>query len=109
MTEFLRGRQIVTTPCANNSCQPRPKAAATGRCNLVTLTRPNKETLSQPRKVNVGPLSEATQRNWLAILKAKEVEAAASSQAPAPTQPADALPNQSPNPPLSCDTKYCAI
>ena len=37
------------------------------------------------------------------------MEAAASSEAPAPTQPADAPANQSPNPPLSPNAKYCAI
>ena len=63
MVEFLRQRQIITNPYANRSYHPRPKATATRKCNLVTLTRPNREKLSQPRKVNVGPLPKATQGN----------------------------------------------
>ena len=109
MTEFLSQRQVITTHYTYMSYQPRPKATATRRSNLVTLTRPNRVKLSQPRKVNVGPLPKATQRNWLATLRAKEEEAAASSQAPAPTQQADVPANQSPNSPLSPDTKYCTI
>ena len=65
--------------------------------------------LSQPRKVNVGPLPEATQRNWLATLKTKEAEATAPSQDPAPTKLADASADQSPNSSLSPDKKYYAI
>ena len=72
MAEFLRCRQITTTPFANSSLRSRPKATAARRCSLVTLTRPNKEKLSQSRKVNVGPLPKATLRNWLPMLKAKE-------------------------------------
>ena len=98
MAEFLRCRQIIATPFANRSHQPRPKATATRRCNLVVLTRPNREKLSQPRKVNVEPLSKATQRNWLATLKAKEVEGA--SQAPTPSQPMAIPVTQSPTSPV---------
>ena len=72
MAEYLRCRQIITTPFANRSYQPRPKATAIRRCNLVTLTRPNREKLFQPRKVNVGPLPKATQRNWLATIRPKK-------------------------------------
>ena len=82
MAEFLRHVQIITIPFTNRSYQPRPKATATRRCHLVTLARANREKLSQPRKVNVGPLPKATQRNWPTTLKTKEVEAAALSQAP---------------------------
>ena len=46
MTEYLRQRQIITTPFAYRSYQPRPKATALRRCNLVTLIRPNREKLS---------------------------------------------------------------
>ena len=95
-------------PYSKRSYKPRPKATATKRCNLVTLTRAHRE-VSQPRKVNVGPLPEAIQKNWLTTLRAKEVEATASSWALAPTQPADVPANQSPNSSLSLDTKYCAI
>ena len=71
MAEFLRHGQIIATPYANKAFQPRPKATATRKHKLETLTRPNREKLSQPRKVNVGPYPPATQRNWLATLKAK--------------------------------------
>ena len=70
---------------------------------------PNREKLSQSRKVNVGTYPPATQKNWLATIKAKEVEATASSQTPTPTQPAEAPVTQSPTSPLSPDTKDCAI
>ena len=82
MVEFLRCGQIIATSFANRSYQPRPKATAGRRCNLVTLTRQNREKLSQPRKVNVGHFPPAIGRNWLAMLKAKEVIGITSSQAP---------------------------
>ena len=59
--------------------------------------------------MNVRPFSEAMQRNWLTTVKAKETEAAASNQAPTPTQPAEAPATQSPNLSLSPNTKYCAV
>ena len=71
MVEYLRCRQIITTLFANRSHQPRPKATAVRRCNLITLTRPNREKLSQPRKVSVGPFPKAMQRNWLTPLRPK--------------------------------------
>ena len=55
MTEFMRSRQIIATPFANRSFQPRPKVAAI-KCNLVPLTRLNRAKLSQPTKVNVRSL-----------------------------------------------------
>ena len=88
MVEFMRCRQIITAPFANRSFQPRPKVAARKQ-NLVTLTRPNREKLSQPRNINVRPLPLAIQQNWLAYLKVKEVAGASSSQAPTPSQPMD--------------------
>ena len=88
--EYLCCRLTITTPFANRSYQPRPKATPTRRHNLVTLTRPNREMLSLPRKVNVGPYPPVTQGNWLATVKAKEAEATASGQAPTPSQPAEA-------------------
>ena len=90
MTEYLRQRQIITTPFANRSYQSRPKATAIRNHNLVTPTRPNREKVSQPRKVNVGPLPKAMQRNWLTTLKVNQAEPAASKQASALTQPAEA-------------------
>ena len=81
MAECLNCRQVIATPFANRSYQPRPNPTAMRRHNLVTLTRPNREKPSQPRKVNVGPLPKATQRNWVIILKAKEAEATIYSQA----------------------------
>ena len=110
MVEFLRCRQIIAMPFANRSYQPRTKTTATRRCNLVTLTRPNRKKLSQPRKVNIGPLLKATQRNWPAMLKAKEV--ADTSQAPTSSQPMEASLMQcptSPIPPNPEHTKYCSI
>ena len=68
MTEFLRYRQTVATPFANRCFQLRPKATATRKCNLVILTRPNRDKLSQPMKLNVGPYPPTIQRNWLATL-----------------------------------------
>ena len=70
---------------ANRSYQPRTKATATRRTNLVTLTRPNTEKLSHLLKVNVGSFPLATQRllpkvkpkTWLATLRAQELEATA--------------------------------
>ena len=59
--------------------------------------------------MNVGALSKAKPRTWLTTLRAKEAEATASRQAPAPTQPADAQADQSPNSPLSPEIKYCAV
>ena len=109
MVEFLRCRQFTTTPFASRSFQSRPKATAIRKCNLVTLTRPNREKLSQPRKVNVGPYPPAMQRNWLTTFKAKEAEATASNQALTLTQPAEAPAIHSPTSPLSPDIKYCAI
>ena len=95
--EFLGWRQVISSPYANKSYQPRPNNTATGRCNLVIFTRPNREKLSQHRKVDIRPFPKATQRNWFITLKAKEAKTAASIQAPAPTQPADAPADQSPN------------
>ena len=82
MAESLRQRLIIITPYANRSFQPGPRAAPARKHDLVTLTRPNREKLSQPRKVNLGPYPPAMQRNWLATITAKEAEATASSQPP---------------------------
>ena len=69
-----------------SSFQPRPKVAAR-KSNLVSLTRWNRVKLLQPRKINIGPLPEATQWNMLATLKAKEVAGATTSLAPHTDQP----------------------
>ena len=68
--------------------------------------------LSKPRKINVGYHPEFIQWNWLAIDKAKEVEAVEQAPTPtkpaaasaAPVQPMETLPNQCQKSP-----KYCAI
>ena len=60
MVEFMMHRQIITTPFANMFFQQRPKVAAR-KCSLVPLTRLNRANLLQLRKVNVGPLPEATE------------------------------------------------
>ena len=87
MAEFMKCRQIIATPFSNRSFQPRPKVAVR-KCNLVPLTRPNRAKLSQPRKINIRPLSEATQQNWLTNLKkAKDATSATTSLAPTPSQP----------------------
>ena len=70
MVEFMKNRQIITTPFANRSFQPRPKVAVK-KHNLVPLTRLNRAKISHPRKINVGPLTEATQQNWAATLTEK--------------------------------------
>ena len=50
---------------------------------MVPLTRPNRAKLSQPRRVNVGPLPEATQQNWASTLrKAKDTAHVTTSLAP---------------------------
>ena len=94
IVESLWCRQIITSFFTNRSYQPLPKAKVTRRHNLVTFIRPNRKMLSQPREVNVGLLSKATQRNWIAMLKAKGVTGA--SQAPTPSQPIEASAIQSP-------------
>ena len=42
MMEYIRQRQVIATPFANRSYQPRPKATPVRRCNLVTLPHPSK-------------------------------------------------------------------
>ena len=109
MAEFMKHRQIIAMPFANRSFKPRPKVAA-GKCNLVTLTRPNREKLSLPRKINVRLFHLVAQQNWLATLKCKEVEDATSSQTPTPSQPIETPATQSPTSPVPPEhTKYCPI
>ena len=85
VVEFMKHRQIIATPFTNRSFQPRPKVAEK-RCNLVLLTRLNGAKLFQPRKINVGPLPEATQHNWDATLeKAKDAAGVTTSLAPIQT------------------------
>ena len=109
MTEYLNQRETIVTQFANRLYWPRSKATAIRRCNLVTLTSPNREKLSQPRKVNVGPYPPEIQRNWPATLKAKEAEATESSHTPTLTQPAEAPVTQSNTSLSSPDTKYCMV
>ena len=107
MMEYLKQRQVITIPYAKRSYLPRLKDTATKRHNLITLTRPNREKSSynsQLRTVNVGPLSKAKPRTWLATLRAKELEAVAFWQAS--TKLARASANKSF---LSHEDKYCAI
>ena len=60
--------------------------------------------------VNVGPLPKATQRNWLAMVKAKEVAGVTSSQDPMPSQPIEAPLTQSLTSPVPPEhTKYYAV
>ena len=112
IVEFMRCRQINATPFANRSFQPRPKIAAR---NLVTITRPNRVKLSQPRKINIRPFPPATQLNWLATLKVKEAAGATTNLAPTQTsQPMDTQSTLSPTSPIppvkfTEHTKYCAI
>ena len=67
MAEFMKHRQIITTPFANRSFQPTPRVA-TRECNLIPLTRPKRGKLYQPRKINVRPLPEATWQNGAGTL-----------------------------------------
>ena len=82
MAEFMKCRWIIATPFANRSFQTRPKVVAK-KHNLVPVTRPNKAELSQPRKINVGPLPDANQQNWAATLgKANDAAGATTSLPP---------------------------
>ena len=110
MMEYLRQKQTIATPFANRSYQSRskatpvrsqaittqlrPKATPVKRCKTASLTRPHKDKLSKPRKVNVGFHPEFMQRNWPATVREKEMEAV--KQAPAPAQPVEASVAQSP-------------
>ena len=49
MVEFMRHRQTIATPLAIRSFQPRPKVVAK-KCNLVPLTRQNRENFPNPEK-----------------------------------------------------------
>ena len=83
MIESMRHQQIIPTPFAC-PVQPKPKAAVK-KWNLVPLTRPTRAKLSQPRRINVGKLPEATQQNWAStigknlIQEAKDVAQSAST------------------------------
>ena len=109
----MKCRKTITTPFVSRSFQLRPKVAAR-KGDLVPLTRPKRAKLSQPRKINVRPLPEATER-WLANhKKAEDVAGTTTSLAPAPSQPMDTPSTPSPTspiPPLKFTeyTKYCAI
>ena len=81
MMGYLKQRQVITTPYANRSYQPRTKATVTKRHNLLSLTRSNIEKLSHPRKVNGGSFPKAKPRTWLTALRGKELEATAFQQA----------------------------
>ena len=110
MADSMRHRQIITTPFANRSFQPRPEVVA-GKCNQVTLTMPNRAKLLQPRKINVRPLCKATQQKWLATLIAKEAAGATTCQGPTQiSQPMDTPSILSPTSAVPPEhTKYCAI
>ena len=127
MTEYLRQIQAIANPFANRSYPStlkhspfakRPKVKPMKRKHL--FTRPHKDKLSKPRKINVGYQPEFIQLNWLAILKVKETEAV--EQTPtftqpiaasvvltkptpasaAPAQPMEALAAQCQKPPIYC-------
>ena len=75
MMEYLRQRQAIANPFANRSYPSRPKPSTFAqrpkatfiiRRNLVT--RPHKDKLSKPRKINVGYHPGFLQCNWLAIV-----------------------------------------
>ena len=67
MVEFMRYRWTIAMPFAHRSFQPRPKVVAK-KCKLVPITRPNRATLSQARKINVKTLPEVTQQNWASTI-----------------------------------------
>ena len=114
MRVFIRHKQIITSPFANRSFQPRPKAAAR-KCSLVPLTRPYRAEHSQHRQINVRPFPAATQQNWLATLKAKESGRCGATTSLVPTQASQlvdtpsTLSPTSPVPPNTENSKYCAI
>ena len=99
-------------PFANRSFQPRPNIVV-GKHNLVPYTMPNRVKPSQPRKINVRPLPEATQWNWLGTLKAKEAAGATISLAPTQTSQLVNTPSMLcptyPIPPNTEHTNYCAF
>ena len=115
MAELVKCRQIIATPFANKSFQPRPKVSAR-KHNLVPLPRLNRAKLFQPRKISVGLLHEATQWNWAASLgKAKDAAGITTSLAPIQTSQLMDTPSTlsptSPNPPIKSSehSNYCAI
>ena len=106
-------------PFATRSYPSRPKPFSFAKRQKATpikrsnpVSRPHKDKLSKPRKINVRYHPEFMQWNQLAIVKAKEVEAI--EQAPTltlpatasatPVQPMEASATQSQKSP-----KYCAI
>ena len=111
--EYIRQRQTIATHFTNRSYQLRPKATPVRKHNLVTLTTPHKDKLLKPRKVNVGKHPRFLQRNWLAMVRAKEVEA--TKQAPTYTQPpkasatASAAQSSATQTSVTQSTLYCAI
>ena len=114
MVEFMKHRLIIVTPFTNRSFQPRHKVAAK-KCNLLPKTRLNRAKLSQPRKINVRSLPEATEWNWAARLgNIKDVSGTTTSLAPIQTsQPMDTPSTLFPTslkPPikLTKHCKYCA-
>ena len=115
MVKFMKCRWIIITPFTNRPFQLMPKVAAK-KCNLVSLIRPNRAKLSQTRKINIEPLPEATQQNWIATLgKAKDATGATTSLAPIQTsQLMDTPSTLSPTSPKSPTKftehlRYCTI
>ena len=95
---------------------PIKTKAAVKKCNLVPLTRPDRAKLAQPRRLNVGPLPEATRQNWTSNLgKARDVAGTTTRLAPIKgSQVMDTSPIPSPTSPVvptktTGHSKYCLI
>ena len=102
-------------PFTNRSFQLRPKMIAK-KHNLLPLTRLNRAKLSKPKRVNVGPLPEATQQNWSSTLgKAKDAADVTANLAPKQgSQPMDTPCILSPTSPevsikFTEHPRYCVI
>ena len=98
MMEYLKQKQTIATPFANRSYQSTPERSHA----ITTQSRPKASPMrkcrhSTPRRVNIGFHPCCMQRNWFAMIKAKEAEA--KGKAPTSAQPAEAPANPSLKPP----------
>ena len=108
MPEFFRCRQIIANPFAIRSFQLRPKATAIRKCNLVSLTRPNREKLST-QESKCRTLCSSYAEELAHHTQGQRSRSCSIQPSPTITPPVEAPTNQSPTSPISPDTKYCAI
>ena len=90
-----------------NSTYQRPKATATNKCTLLTLTRSSKDNLWQPRRLIVEPHPKPKPRTWLEALRSKGSEAVAYTDAN--TKQTYVSADKSPNSAFSPDRDYCTV